>query len=137
MKFLKIIIFIFCLSFLFCGFSLKKKSQVTVAFSREPISEQIKDNYSQTFNSGEKIYYLVNNPKGFKCDFLRIRILKKDDKVNLGGFNIKRTIDMETENGASKLSGEVVLHEKGLYILQVYEFCNPTKILVNGVFRVE
>ena len=46
-------------------------------FSAQPIQKENVKNVGRTFLVGERVYYLLLNPKGFKDEYIRVQIVKK------------------------------------------------------------
>lgn len=137
MKILRFIIIFLLTSFLLCGFSLRKKDVSFIVFSKSPINQKNLANSTRSFSPGEKIYYMVYLEKGFQDDLIRVQILKKDMKVDFGGYSVKSTNDNEVVYGSSNFLGDISVYEPGVYIMQIVEFAHPSKAVAIGMFKVE
>ena len=119
------------------GFLGWKKETAQIFFSTSPFVGG-DEKFSQTdFQKGEKIFYLIKNPKGFTDDVIRIQILKKNDKSLAGGYTFSFTEDIEVEVGSKFFADEFQLYEKGIYYMQVTEFSNDTKPIAFGIFGIK
>ena len=122
-----------------CGFSFAKKDKQKpfIIFSSSPINMENFNNAQKYFPKGETIHYFIFVPKGFQDDFVRIQVLKKETKVDFGGYSVKYTTDAEVEPKTSRLTGEITLYESGTFVMQVVDFANPNEAISVGVFVVE
>lgn len=104
-----------------------------VAFSDNPINENTVP--KKKFKVGEKIYYAIVNPKGFKSHIIRVQVFKQDDKVNILGLSYHSTKDYRLENQQYFLD-YMVIHTKGHYYMQVFEITNLEQPKAIGDFFV-
>ena len=132
----KLLIFLGIIFFC-CGFFGWKKQPAQIFFSSTPFMENDGKFFQTDFQLGEKIYYLIKNPKGFSDDVLRIQILKKNDKSPAGGFTFALTKDVEVRIRETSFVDDFFLHEKGIYYMQVTEFSNDTKPIAYGIFGIK
>ncbi len=136
MQNLKYLISFVLVCFMLCGFSLKPKPKAFIVFSSNPVNQSTLSNTEVCFKEQQKIYYMIYNPNGFQDDFIRIQVVKKDDKTNIGGYKIKYTNDVEVKLNSKVYCDALILHEKGIYFMQVNEFKEFNKALAYGTFEV-
>lgn len=131
-NFLYIFLIFVCL--LFCGCENKKKF---IIFSTQPITQENTNFFARNFNTNERIYFMVINPKGFKKGIYRAMFIKKDDKSEFWGYKYYRTYDFKVEKDGTKyVSDYIVIHEKGWYALEFFNMNNINKLLVIGDIHV-
>lgn len=122
---------------LFCGFSFKQpKNEVLLGY--EPITQDNIDKACVLFKTGHKIHYTFLIPKGFKDDFIRIQVMKKDDKSEFWGYKYQTHYDFKIEeDGKLYITDYIVLHKKGFYFVQFFNLENINKPLALGEFWVK
>ena len=123
--------------FILCGFGLPQRQKPFVLFCPLPIDQNTISTATTVFKAGEKIYYMIYIPKGFQDDFIRIQLIKQNDKVPIGGYTVRYTQDVDVPLNSTTYYNDVTISEKGVYIMQVAEMNNFNKALVYGSFRVE
>ena len=102
----------------------KKKVKTDLILSHvNPLIYDSFDEKIQTdryFKKGSRIYFLIQNPNGFKSEYLKYQIVKQDEKANFGGYT---RIKNQTVKLKDKyyFSDYFVLHEAGRYYLQVFD----------------
>ena len=72
-----------CLIFV-CGFGFKfrcAKHKALLLFNSQPITNQTINNAGRHFKAGEKIYYILINEEGFKDEYIRVQLVKKEQKT--------------------------------------------------------
>lgn len=119
------------------GFLGWKKERAQIFFSSKQFIQTDGQFFQTEFQLGEKIYYLIKNPRGFSDDMIRIQILKKNEKAPIGGFTFVWTNDVEVEIGSTYFIDDFYLNEKGVYYMQVTEFSNDTKPIAFGIFGIK
>ena len=139
LKLLKIVLFVVFSLSLLCGFSFHKKDKEKpyIIFSSSKINKEAFQDCKKLFEKGENINYLVYVPEGFKDDFVRIQILKKDTKVDFAGYSVKYTQDREVVKNSKQFSGQITFYETGTFVIQVIDFSNPYEAVAAGVFKIE
>lgn len=55
-------------------------------FNSQPITKETVNYPSRNFAVGQKIHYVLILPKGFKNEYIRVQIVKKEDKTNHWGL---------------------------------------------------
>lgn len=89
------------------------------------------------FNKGEKIYFEVHNPNGFKSDYVKYQIVKQDDNANGldAGYTRCRNITKKLKDKNS-FQDYFVLHKKGMYYLQIFDIENLQQWVALSAFKV-
>ena len=59
-------------------------------------------------------------PKGFKQEYLKIQIIKKPEKVILGGNNIYMSKDLFVDKTKKFYIDKIVIHQAGTYVVRVF-----------------
>lgn len=91
--------------------------------------------FDWVFKKDSKIYYWINNPKGFKSDYIKLQLVKQDDNAHVGGYTrIKnKTIRVKSKHSYGDY---FVISEKGKYFIQIFDIENLQQWLVIGSFLV-
>lgn len=135
----KIILFLIAFIFLTNVVFAKKKENSTLILSEIDPSGFYQYDYKiqtqDTFKLGDKIYYMIYNPDGFKSNYIKIQIVKQDDKTNVLGYSriVNKTIRVKNKN---YYSSYFILNEKGKYFLQIFDITNLQEWLAIGFFRI-
>ena len=120
---------------LFCAWGEPK---TVVLFNSQPITAKTVEYPETTFKTGQKIHYVILSKKGFKGNALKVQIIKKDkaDKTEFWGYKptLSRSVELENPNFYIDY---IVLHEKGYYIMQVFELKNLQTPVGYGDFWVK
>ena len=130
-KFFLLIIFASCLLLTGCG------NKSFILMKSEPFTAQNAQYTEQTFSQGERIYFAVVNPSGFKDDAVKIEIIEKNEKTGSMGYSIKYAKDRQIENSEKYFTDYFVLRSSGFFIMQVFELRRPDKCLARCYFRVK
>ncbi len=108
-----------------------------ILFNHQPITEQNVTDYSNTFQRGARIYYLVLMPKTQNSRILILDVYKVGDGGQFGYSQyLSRTIRLKDEE-VRYYTDYIVLNSKGTYIMEVKSYDNPQKTLTQGRFFVE
>ncbi len=108
-----------------------------IIMKSEPVTAQNALYPEQTYHKGERIYFVLVNPKGFKDDALKIEIVKKNDKVPTMGYSIHYAKDVRINKDNEAYADYFVLHSSGWYFMQVFELRRPDKCLARYDFQVK
>ena len=138
----KISIFLFLILFLganclvFGAFS--KKEKASIVFSSVPVEEMGEfgfEHQDSVFKLNSRIYFCVQNPKGFESDYIRYQLVKQDDNAHIGGLTRVRNI-VKRINSKNSYCDYLYLTQKGKYYLQVFDITNLHQWLAIGKFLV-
>lgn len=88
------------------------------------------------FRVGNRIYFLIYTPAGFKSDYIKYQIVKQDDNAHVGGYTRIRNITRRV-NDKNYYIDYFVLSETGKYIIQVFDIENLHHWLALGRFLVK
>ena len=129
--------FVFCILFC-CAFkwgNIGEKGAL-LYFSSQPIYKENVKNVGRTFLSGEKVYYFLYNPKGFKDDYIRVQIVKKSDKTRHWGYNIYWSKDFHIDSSKNDFSSYFVINEPGYYFMQIFSFDDFDRVVARNDFWI-
>lgn len=138
----KTIILFLIFSFCFPSYALfgKKKEKPTLVLTSSNIEDYHQSNDKVTpmfnFKTGKKIYFLINNPEGFKSNYIKMQIIKQDDKTNIGGYTRIKNQTFRT-NDRYHYSNYFTLSEAGKYFIQIFDIENLSQWLALEFFKVE
>ncbi len=132
-KILLILILILC-SFIFTGCDREKPG---ILFSSTPFSKELRYKEQSVYKKGEKIYYLLYNPKDFKTRLLKVQVFRKDsDADEFFGYEYlyNQTVELKDKKFYTDY---FIINRKGFYIFQAFEFTDTIKPVIIGVVKVE
>ena len=108
-----------------------------ILFNKYPITEKNIYDYSKSFLSGRRIYYVVLMPKKVESRYLYIQIIKKDNNYGQFGYKLQQTYNIRLKDEEiNYYTDYFVLNEKGYYFMKVYSKDNPQKPLAQADFYV-
>lgn len=128
------------LSFLIFTIALVSSGCGTKAFilmKSEPLTAQNAQQYEQYFEVGQRIYYAIVAPNGFKDSAVKIEIVKVSDKVPSMGYSIQYAQDLAIDNTKKYYTNYFTLSTGGAYVMQVFELRRPDKCIARYGFRVK
>jgi hypothetical protein len=106
-------------------------------FSMQPIQKDNINNVGRYFRVRERIYYHLYNPKGFRDEYIRVQIVKKDEKVNHWGYKVYWSKDYHIDSSQKDFSSYVVLNETGYYFMQIFSFDDFDRVIARNDFWVK
>lgn len=112
---------LFLSTVLLCGC---KKDQPLLLFNDQKITTQTVNHSTRNFFAGQPIHYILIVPKGFKRDYIRVQIVKKEEKTQHWGYKIYQSRDYHIDTSKKYFIDYVVLAEKGYYFMQIFSFDN-------------
>lgn len=101
-----------------------KKDQPLLLFNDQPITKQTVNSPTRNFVFGQRVNYLLIVPKGFKRDYIRVQLVKKEEKTQHWGYKIYQSRDYHVDTTKNYFIDYVVPGEKGYYFVQVFSFDN-------------
>jgi hypothetical protein len=125
------LILIILASFALCACDESQKP--FIVFSPSPINQQTR--MREVFKSGERVYYGIVNPKGFEDSVIKVNIFKKDDTSEFWGYSYYSNREHKLTN-QNYYTDYFVIHQKGLYVMQVFEITDLQDPVVLGNFRI-
>ena len=132
----KFILFLFAFIIIFVTTGCDSNKPV-IAFSKTPFKKETGYSPANTFHTGDKIYYAVYNPKGFKTKLLKFQVFRKtDNNSEFWGYEYlyNRTIELSNKNAYSDY---VVINNAGYYVFQFFDYTNFQEPVALGIVRVE
>lgn len=112
--------------------------KASILFNKYPITEKNIYDYSKSFLTGRRIYYVVLMPKKVESRYLYIQIIKKDNNYGQYGYKLQQTFNIRLKDEeVNYYTDYFVLNEKGFYIMKVYSKDNPHKVLAQADFYVK
>lgn len=115
------------------------KEKALIFFSSKPITQNsfTVDKAEVNFYPGQRIYFVLLNPKPFTSNAVRLQILKIDHKPPFYAFSIAQTRDMEIDTAVQYATDYFCLHKDGYYILRIFSMDNLSKPLAEADFKVD
>lgn len=113
------------------------KNKPVLLFNSNPITKQTVGNYSNVFESGQKIYYVILNKKGFKNDIIRIQVVKKEEKAESWGYAINYSKDVKVDQSKNYYIDYFVINREGSYFMQAFYLDNFDTAFVRNPFTVK
>jgi len=113
------------------------KEKAGILFSSTPFSKELGYKEQSIFKRGERIYYLLYNPKDFKTRLLKVQVFRKDPKADeFFGYEYlyNKTVELKDRKFYTDF---FVINKAGYYIFQAFEFTNTLKPVIIGIVRVE
>ena len=132
------LIFIF-LSFSSDAFSFKRKEKaslyLTATDPRVQTYTSDRNEPINVFRKGDRIYFSVLNPKGFKSKYIKYQIIKQDDNAHIGGYSrvMNKTVMIQNKN---YYIDYFTINSKGKYFIQIFDIENLHQWIVMGAFAV-
>lgn len=134
----KLFFLILCFSFMFILCGCDKPNKSMILFNKYPIT---KDNFltnSSEFTVGRRIYYIFISEEPIDADFIRVRILKRDEKVNYVATKLVYSNDFKPyKDQVYYYNDYIVMNEAGTYCMLVYAGNNLNGPLTIADFRVK
>ena len=133
-----LIIFLFLTCLLAPVFAWGKKQKPVLLLS--PYDPRI-SNYdtkleqANVFKKGEKIYFMIYNPKGFESQYIKYQIIRQDDNAFEGGYKRERNVTIRV-NDKNKYVDYFVLNRVGKYYIQIFDITNLQQWLAINAFMV-
>lgn len=125
--------FVLCLS----GCTANKSKNV-ILFNKEPITKENLTNNSILFDSNKKIYYIFISEKKIESKIIRVRVLKREEKVNLMISGVIYSNDFRLyKDQVYYYNDYLVIHDPGYYCMVVYGIDRLDKPLAMADFRVK
>ncbi len=124
---------------LLCSFTLTgcDKEKPGILFSSTPFSKELGYKEQSVYKKGDKIYYLLYNPKDFKTRLLKVQVFRKDAGADefLGyEYLYNQTVELKDRKFYTDY---FIINRAGFYIFQAFEFTNTIKPVIIGVVKVE
>ncbi len=140
-KFLKFVsVFPFVLVLLFaCAFrwgNIGEKGAL-LYFSSQPIQKTNIQNVGRFFPAQTRVYYLLLNPKGFRDEYIRVQIVKKEEKTYHWGYKIHWSKDYHIDSSQKDFMSYFVINEPGYYFMQIFSFDDFDRVIARNDFWIK
>lgn len=132
-KFLCILTLLFC-SLALCGCD---KERPGILFSSTPFSKELGYKEQSVYHKGDKIYYLLYNPKGFETRLLKVQVFRKDtgaDEFFGYEYLYNKTVELKDRKFYTDY---FIINRTGYFVFQAFEYTNTIKPIIIGIVRVE
>ena len=106
-------------------------------FSPDPIQKENVQNVGRNFRAGNRIYYMLINPKGFRDEYIRVQIVKKEQKTNQWGYKLYWTKDFHIDTTMKEFMSYFVIDEPGYYFMQIFSFDDFDRVIARNDFWVK
>lgn len=118
------LVFLCLISIVFaCGFGFRfRKHKALLLFNSQPITNQTINNAGRHFPVGEKVYFILLNDEGFTDDYIRVQIVKKEEKTYHWGYKVHWAKDYKIDSSAKYFQSYFVLDQPGYYFMQIFSF---------------
>lgn len=114
------------------------KPKAMILFNNNPITKENLLANSTEFSTGKRIYYIFITEEPLKTTFVRIRILKRDEKVNFETTKIVYSNDFRlNKDQIYYYTDYIVMNEAGRYCMYVYTKNELDHPLAIADFRVK
>lgn len=134
----KLLFFILCFSFMLILCGCDKPNKSMILFNNYPITKDNLLNNTKEFTVGKRFYYIFISEEPIDSTFLRIRILKRDEKVNFVATNVIYSNDVRPyKDQVYYYNDYMVINEAGTYCMLVYAGNNLNGPLAIADFRVK
>lgn len=119
-------------------FTACDKHKSIILFNNNPITKENLLTNPTDFTAGKRIYYIFITEQPLQTNFVRIRILKRDEKANYETTKIVYSNDFRlNKDQIYYYTDYIVMHEAGFYCMYVYAKNELDKPLAIADFRVK
>jgi len=125
---------IFCL-LIFCGFTKKQKPYILLSSGNSAVMGDTIRN-ERHFFSGQRIYFSLTAPDGYKDSGVRMQLSKQDEKTSNWGFSIIQSKDLYLDKTQNTYKDYLRITQSGHYILQFFYLKNKRYPFAHTEFMV-
>jgi|GEM_PF-1248893 len=129
-KILATLLLVFCICL-----GAEAKQRAYMIFDAEPITTKTVPNTRPVFRTGQRIHYAILCQKGFRDKVLKVQVIQKDEKSEFWGYTPLMNREVEPQNRNFYID-YFVIHNKGYYLVQVFELKNLQTPIGYGDFWV-
>ena len=122
---------------LLCSFSFHRTKQAYIMLSSGTISPMTAERNERYFSPGQRIYYVILSPDGFKYQGVRMQLSKQDDKTSNWGFSIIQSRDFVIDMAQNQYNDHLTVSRPGRYILQFFYLNNKDYPFAHTEFMVQ
>lgn len=108
-----------------------------ILMKSEPLTSDNAKYFEQSFQKGQRIYYAIVKPKGFKDDAIKIEIVKKNVKTPTLGYSMEYAQNLQIDKSKKYYTNYFTINSSGLFFMQVFELRRPDKCLARYDFWVK
>lgn len=76
-------------------------------------------------------------PKGFRDEYIRVQIVKKEEKTNHWGYKIYWSKDYRIDTTQKEFMSYFVIDEPGYYFMQIFSFDDFDRVIVRNDFWIK
>ena len=132
---LALLLFLLCILFTLSGCN---KPKTMILFNHHPITKETLLKNATEFKKGERIYFIFLSQKPLKTEFMRVRILKREEKFNAITSKIMYSNDFRlTKDQIYYFTDYIVMNEAGSYCMAVYNKERMERPLAIADFKVK
>lgn len=125
--------------FLLCLFTNGcSKPKTMILFNQVPITKETLLNNSNEFIAGKRFYYIFITEKPLKTNFVRVRVLKRDDKARGEITKLYYSKDFRLyKDQIYYYNDYLVINEAGTYCMAVYALDGLNRPLAVADFKIQ
>jgi len=134
----RILVIIYSLLLLLTGCD-KDKERSAIFFSSCEITPEnfSMDKYQDTFQVGQRINFLLYNPKPLTSSVIRLQVLKLESNGFASGYSIAYARDIEIDKRMNYAKDCFYLHQEGNYALRIFSINNFETPVAEGTFAIK
>lgn len=132
--------FFISLLILFCVFCLSgcQSKKTLILFNNYPITKENLLNNSTEFNVDKRIYYIFLTDKKLDTEMVRVKVYKREPKVDCAVTNVVLTVDFKLRKDQLYYCEDyLVMHQAGYYYMAFFAMNDMQKPLATADFRVK
>ena len=132
----KIFLLLLLSIFLITGCNNKDKEQGAILFSSKPIDQYFTFDKAETnFYTGQKINFVVLNPKPFTSDTLRLQIIRNNMKSKVF-MDLVHARDIEIDKTKFYAINSFCVYQDGRHIVRIFSPDNIDTPLAEGIINI-
>ena len=132
-----LILILLILTIIICSGCNLQKDKIYLIFNSEPITKENALDEVRHFDLGQKTYYAILAPNGFKYHMIRVQVYKQDDKVERFGYTIYQTKDFILDINKNYFINDLRIGGKGLFIMHIFYLNDKNFPIVRGEFWIK
>ena len=120
------------------GLSACDTPQTTILFNDNPITKENLLQNSTQFKVGKKFYYIFITQRQIETKFIRVKILKRDEKANYQPTKVVYCNDFRlSKDEVYYYTDYMVMNDAGYYYMLIYAMNRLDKPLATADFQVK
>ena len=125
-------------SFFMCGCDAgNAPKKPYLLFNSQPINQKTVYSAQKVFAPSQTINYVLIMPKGFKKDYLRMQIVKREDKVAQGGISIYMAKDLTVDASKKFYIDKFSIGTTGTYVVRFFYGSDLSKPFIENILWVK